>query len=138
MLSKLDQAVKMAAEDYEAHGNHFYDLFLNSMIYVPTWDLPEKVGLNIAKDNQEIYPIIMEEDGRKYIMLFDSEERVTEWTANAEEAREIGVIGLSGYDVIKTFNSDVHLMLNVVSDYMKEFVPDEINWLLHNAQKNTN
>lgn len=138
MLSKLDTAVKMAAEDYEAHANHLYDLFLSSMIYVPTWDLPEKVGFSLSKENQQIHPIIIESEGRKYIMLFDSEERVTEWTANAEEAREIGVIGMSGYDVLKTFQSDVHMMLNVVSDYMKEFVPEEINWLLQNAKKNTN
>lgn len=134
MFTKLDEAVKMAAEDYEAHGNNFYDLFLNSMIYVPTWDLPEKLGGMITGDNHEIQPIIIEDDGRKYIMLFDHENRITEWTANSEEPREIGVVGMTGYDVLKTFNSDVHMMLNVVSDYMKEFVPDEIDWLLQNLE----
>lgn len=130
MLTELDKAVIKANENPETNGNRFYDLFLNSIIYVPTWDVPEEVGETVLKENEALYPIVIEDEDLKYVMLFDTQERVNHWVESSEEPREIGFVGLKGYEVLKYFGNGVHMMLNVVSDYMKEFTPEEIEWLL--------
>ena len=138
MLSELDKAVVKANENPDEFADQFYELFLNSTIFIPTWNVPEDedLGEKELEEDMAVNPIIIpEEDGTEWLLLFDSQERIQEWVNASENAQEIGIIGLSGYEVLKYFGfgNGLHMVLNAVSDYPKEFVPEEIEHILSNT-----
>jgi hypothetical protein len=124
-MTPLDQAlVKLQENLQDIPSRHaFYDLFLNSVFYVPTYD--EKTQ-SIAKGptGEQMMPLIMQVDGMNYMVMFDSEERLAAW---AEE--EVHCIALPGVVLAEMSSADLHWGLNVGTDYQKQFVPDEIAWL---------
>lgn len=136
-LSPLDKAHKAAqttddaSEEIqnEAEAN-YYDLFFNTVLFVPTWDIPEKPKAEELDDEMSIQPVIIEdesgEDNKTYIMLFDSEERLTKWA----DGKEVGIVGLEGHEVLNIFGSENYMLLNAGTEYTKEFLPEEIEWLL--------
>lgn len=125
-MSELDEVFAKALKDPEKYQGEYYELFLNSVIYVPTWDIAEEENAHVLEEEQTIKPVILDFEGKKTIPIFDSEERLTEWA----QGREIGIAGLNGFDVISLLGSDFYLMLNVNSEYLKEFSPEEVKWLL--------
>ena len=128
-MTPLDKAMKALNEDPESieNRNHFYSLFLQSNLLVPTFD--EKSG-DMAKgdgeaaDPEKALPLIMEADGNNYMMLFDHEDRVVAW---AEEG--VKCVTLPGYVAVAMATEELHFALNVGTDYAKQFVPEEISWL---------
>jgi len=128
-MTQLDQALTNLREDPEniEHRNHFYSLFLQTNFFVPSFD--EESG-DIAKgegpveDPDKALPLIMEADGANYMMLFDHEDRVVSW---AEEG--VKCIILPGYVAVSMATEELHLAMNVGTDYAKQFVPQEIAWL---------
>ena len=117
------EEVKHQAEDL------YYELFLNTVLYIPTWDVPDKDKTEVLEEDVAIQPVIIEdesgEENKTYIMLFDSEERLNEWA----DGQKVGMAGLSGYDIINILGSENHMLLNPSSECSKEFCPDEIEWL---------
>lgn len=126
MKTQLDQLLIDAINDPEQFENAYYDLFLNSVLYIPTWDIPDQEGEIYTEENTEIRPVILEEDGQQFIMLFDTEARLSEWA----NGRELGIAGLQGFSILQILGSQFHLVLNVLSEQSKEFSPEEIEWLL--------
>jgi hypothetical protein len=57
-------------------------------------------------------------------MLFDSKERLSAWAK-----REIGFVRVPGHAVVEMASSDLRWALNVGTNYVKIFLPDEIRWL---------
>lgn len=57
-------------------------------------------------------------------MLFDTKERLGAWAQ-----REVGFVSLPGHTVVEMMGSDFHWVLNVGTEYVKIFVPEEIQWL---------
>lgn len=111
----LDQCIKQQAE-----GNSYYDLVLNSNFYIP---IHEKESDSAADDDQ-VTPVILEADGKPYMMLFDTEERLHNW---ADEA--VKFIVLPGHAVVEVSTPELYWALNIGTDFQKEFVPEEISWL---------
>ncbi len=134
-MTPLDKAMKSLHEDPDniEHRNHFYSLFLQTSFFVPTFD--EESG-DMAKgdgpveDPEKALPLIMEADGNNYLMLFDHEDRVVDW---AEEG--VKCVSLPGYVAIAMATEDLHLAMNVGTDYSKQFVPEEIAWLKKIVEK---
>ena len=75
-------------------------------------------------ETEKAMPLIMESDGSDFMMLFDHEDRVTDWA-------EAGVqcITLPGYAVVAMVTEELHLAMNVGTDYSRQFVPEELKWL---------
>jgi hypothetical protein len=111
----LDQCIKEEAEQ-----NSYYDLVLNSNFYIPILeDDPE-----LAADDDLVTPVVLEAHGKPYMMLFDSEEKLRGW---ADEI--VKFIVLPGHSVVEISTPELYWALNIGTDFQKEFVPEEINWL---------
>lgn len=134
--SLLDKALIAVgeAEDATEEVRHqaedlYYELFLNTVLYIPTWDIPTEAKTEVLEEDVAIQPVIIEdesgEENKTFIMLFDSEERLNQWA----DGQKVGVAGLAGYDIINILGSSNHMLLNPSSECCKEFCPDEIEWL---------
>ncbi|WP_432823966.1 SseB family protein [Trichloromonas sp.] len=122
-MSLLDQALKKFIQDENEHAQ-YYDLVLNTLFYVPTMDEEAKAGKTEVSENDAISPILLESDGKHYMMLFDSKERLTAW------AREsVSYVVFPGYAIAEMTPPNLHWAVNVGTDFSKEFVPEEIAWL---------
>ena len=128
-MTPLDNALIALQDDPEKVENrhHFYSLFLQTNFLVPTFN--EEAG-EMAKGDGEVecpdkeLPLIMESEGNNYMMLFDHEDRVVAW---AKEG--VKCITFPGYVAIAMATEGLHLAMNVGTDYAKQFVPEEIEWL---------
>ena len=128
-MTPLDTAIKNLHDDPEnvELRNHFYSLFLQTNFFVPTFNQESgdiNRGEGEVEDPESALPLIMEADGANYMMLFDHEDRVVAW---AEEG--VKCVSFPGYVAIAMATEDLHLAMNVGTDYAKQFVPEEISWL---------
>jgi hypothetical protein len=128
-MTPLDKALNALHDDPENNENrhHYYSLFLQTTFFIPTFN-EESGAVTKAEDDdvapEKSLPLIMESEGNDFMMLFDHEDRAVAW---AEEG--VQCITLPGYAVISMMTGELHLALNVGSDYARQFVPDEIAWL---------
>ena len=139
--SPLDEALLAV---HEAEGatedvkngieDQYYELFLNTELYIPTWNLPEESDGKTEDDEITIQPVIIEDESaqndegsenKTYIMIFDSEDRLNEWA----DGQKVGIVELSGHDVVNILGSANYIILNPSSECSKEFYPEEIEWL---------
>ena len=126
-MTPLDQAYVEATKNNKE--SVFYNEFLSSTIFIPTINAPEEDKHRRAGDDDTISPIIIESDGGKYLMLFDSKERLESWAQ-----REVGFAALPGHAIVEMMGPDFHWALNVGTEYTKTFVPEEIEWLKENLK----
>ena len=126
-MTPLDQAYVEATKNNKE--SVFYNEFLSSTIFIPTINSPEEEKHSRAGDDDTISPIIIESDGEKYLMLFDSKERLASWAQ-----REVGFAALPGHAIVEMMGPDFHWALNVGTEYTKTFVPEEIEWLKGNLK----
>jgi len=111
----LDRCIKEEAEQ-----STYYDLVLNSNFYIPILEEDSEAGA----DDDNVTPVILEADGKPYMMLFDTEARLLNW-AN----QEIRHIVVSGHSLVEISTAELYWALNIGTDFQKEFVPEEIGWL---------
>lgn len=120
-MTELDQALVKANED-EAARPAYYELLLNSMLFIPTHDTPgDSTELN---EGDEFSPLIGEADGKDYLFVFDTQERLAAW---AEE--EVGFVTLPGHVITDMCPQEMHWILNIGSDYPREFISEELGWM---------
>ena len=115
-MSELDQALEKYRKD-EKHQATYYELILNTDFYIPISDPSED-------DQGSNVPLIFESEGKSYLMLFDSEQRLTEWAK--QEVRHAIV---AGNLLAEISTPEIHWAVNFGVGKAKEFVPDEIKWL---------
>lgn len=128
-MTPLDTALaKYIADDNEA--NPYYDLVLNSSFHIPTFDEAPEEGQPAVAENDAISPVLLESDGKTYLMLFDSEERLRAWAKQT-----VSFVVLPGYAIAEMTTRELHWAVNVGTDYSKEFVPEEIAWLQDAVRK---
>ncbi|GAB4173862.1 MAG: SseB family protein [Geothermobacteraceae bacterium] len=125
-MTELDQALELFHQDVTNPENqsHFYDLFLNTAIYIPVH--PEE-GVDPGRDRsgeEGTVPLVLEAEGDDYLMLFDSREKMNAWAEG-----EPDYIMLPGYVIAEYSVEGLHWALNVGTEQQKQFVPDEIGWL---------
>lgn len=121
-LDKAFAALRENSEDQKAQSV-FYDLFLNSLFFVPT--AKEMIQIDEEGTEQETeVPLIIENDGTDYLVFFDQQQRLNDWAD-----LEAPFVKLPGHLLTEMTTTDLHWAMNVGTDHFKPFAPDEIQWL---------
>jgi len=119
-MTELDEAL----EKYIADDNQqaqYYELLLNTDFYIPIVD----DGSNTPIEKREsVTPLVFESDDKHYVLMFDTEERVNNWSQEP-----IKYMLLAGYELAKHTPANIHWALNIGTERGKEFVPEEIAFL---------
>jgi len=126
-MSQLDDALtelRLDMDDAKSQSK-YYDLFLNTIFFVPTMEHGEAPD-EATQDGTEgqVAPLIMESEGEDYLMLFDSRERLHAWAK-----AEVKCVEVPGHVLAETSAPPLHWALNVDTEYAKPFIPAEIAWL---------
>ncbi len=131
-MTDLDKALEAFQQDMDDTKNQslFFDLFLNSHLYVPIVDSKDLPGGADSVEPGHAVPLIVEAEGNDYMMLFDTEERLHAWAQT-----KANYVVVAGHVVAEMSESPLHWALNVGSDSSKVFVPDEIAWLRDIVEK---
>jgi hypothetical protein len=128
-MTELDQALDKFIRDDKEQAQ-YYDLILNTDFYIPTLEDEMAAGKTAVAENDTIDPIILEADEKSYLMLFDSEKRLSAWAKSP-----VAFVVLPGHAIAAMTPPDLHWAVNVGTDFSKEFVPDEIAWLKETVEK---
>jgi len=115
-MTELDQALEKYREDDEQQAT-YYELVLNTDFYIPICDPSEE-------EQESVAPLVFESEGKSYLMLFDSEERLTAWAK-----QEVRHAVIAGHLLAQISTPEIHWAVNFGDGNAKEFVPDEIKWL---------
>ncbi|MCC2666091.1 MAG: hypothetical protein K0S63_7 [Gammaproteobacteria bacterium] len=122
-MTPLDKEYVTAMQTKD--GAVFYDTFLNSTIFIVIADAPVAEQTKTAESNETISPIIiLDSNGDKCMMLFDTKEKLASWAK-----REVGFVAIPGRAIVEMMGTEYHWVLNAGTDYVKVFVPDEIQSL---------
>lgn len=113
-MTPLDEALE-GAKTSQCKRNAFYGLLLNTTVYIP---------MHETETDETFNPILADIDGTTYLMMFDSEEKLSSW-AQAPLPYAI----LPGHVVVEITQGNIHWALNPGTAHTKILVPDEIQWL---------
>jgi len=120
-IDKALETLRANPEDHKAQSG-FYDLFLNSGFFVPT---VTETFINGSGENEEAsVPLLVESDGTDFLVFFDQQQRLDAWAE--QEAPSIQV---PGHMLAEMSTEKIHWVMNMGTDFTKEFVPEEIAWL---------
>jgi SseB protein C-terminal domain/SseB protein N-terminal domain len=122
-VTQLDKSL-IAAQQDNSKANDFYNLFLNTDVYIPTQDMPEKDTVRRAEEGEKFTPVIIDRGGKKYLPIFDTLERLQVWAK-----RPIGYARMPSHALLRGIGNDIHIVLNLGTDYYKEFVSEELKKL---------
>lgn len=127
-MTKLDQALAAGLQDRKMQPV-FYDLFLNSLFFIPTVDEAEptnsdKNKLKGEEEEEGVLPLLVEADGKSYLLLFDTIKRLTDWAD--EDAK---YVALPGHAITEMSLPNLYWAMNYGTEQQKQFDPDEIAWL---------
>ncbi len=122
-MTKIDQALTASREDVSAQPL-FYDLFLNSLFFIPVIDDSKKTAEDEEEDNGGATPLLVEAEGNQYLMLFDTIKRLTDW---AEE--DAKYVTLPGHAITEMSLPNLYWAMNYGTELQKQFEPEEIKWL---------
>ena len=130
-MTKFDQALEAARKtdrNSEEENKSYLDLYLlffDTIFYLPVDEEPD---FESDDEEVELSPLIIDEEGEEVIYFFDTEDRLKEWAGK----EKMFIAPLTGEDLLMTFGPERALILNPHLDQVKEFYPDEIEFLLEN------
>jgi hypothetical protein len=122
-MTRLDAALKAVQQDHSKTGE-YYTLFLKTDLYIPTYDTPEKDNYRRAQQGDKFTPVILDREGKKYLAVFDTMERLQGWAK-----QPIGYVRMASHALLSAVDSSIHIVLNPGTGYAKEFVSDELKEL---------
>jgi hypothetical protein len=123
-MNQLDEALiglRENRDDPKAQSS-YYDIFLNTVFFVPTWEDPD--GASKEAGENQVAPLVLEWEGNDYLMIFDTLERLNAWAK-----KKVTYVEVPGHVLAATSAPPLHWALNVDTEYAKPFVPEEIAWL---------
>lgn len=125
-MTELDQALAVLRNDLNAAEGQsaYYDLFLNTVFFVPTVS-SELHGLpmdDLAEGT--VMPLVIEAEGSDYLMLFDTRERLNDWAQ-----AEVDFVEVPGHVLAANTMPPLQWALNVGTEHSKRFISEEIDWL---------
>ncbi len=125
-MTELDAALEILRQDMNSAKSQsaYYDLFLNASFFVPSLDARNVEGAAELMEEGDVLPMVIENEGNDYLMLFDTRERLYDWAET-----EVSYVEIPGYLLASTTMDPLHWALNVGTDFSKQFLPDEIAWL---------
>lgn len=126
-MTALDDALEKYIADDNAQAE-YYNLVLQTDFYIPIQDDGSDMPI---EQRESVTPLVFEADGKRYLLMFDSEERVNSWSKEP-----VKYMILAGYEMVKHTPAGLHWAINIGSECAKEFVPEEINWLKGLALQN--
>jgi len=133
-MTPLDQALENAKQE-QSKGDVFYNLFLNTAVFIPTHDAPTSSETSRRSQLGETFqPYVVVNNGIPYLPIFDTYDRLTTWA----ERHEMAYVQMSAHALIRSsLEPRLHLALNVGTPHTKVFVPEEISWLceVYESQK---
>jgi peptidyl-prolyl cis-trans isomerase C len=121
-LDKAFEALRAKPDDQKAQSG-FYDLFLNTLFFVPTAKEMIQVDEEGTEQETEV-PLIIENEGTDYLVFFDQQQRLNDW---AEQ--DAPFVKLPGHLLVEMTTADLNWVMNLGTDHFKPFAPDEIAWL---------
>jgi hypothetical protein len=113
-MTPLDQALE-GAKTSQCKRNAFYGLLVNTTLYIPTYETEAQEKFN---------PILADIDGTTYLMVFDSEDKLSSWAQTP-----MPFTTLPGHVVAEITQGNIHWALNPGTEHTKILVPEEIQWL---------
>ena len=124
-MTELDQALEALRADYKdpKAQSGFYDLFLNSLFFVPTVDEMIEKQDQSGKEKIEV-PLVIVAEETDYLVFFDNQERLFAWAE-----KEVPFLQLPGHVLAEMTTNELNWAMNIGTDYNKQFAPDEIAWL---------
>ena len=126
-MTALDEALEKYIAD-ENEQAQYYELVLKTDFYIPITDDDPDTPI---EQRENVTPLVLEAEGKHYVLLFDTEERVNNWSKEP-----IKYMILAGYEMAKHTPEGIHWAINIGTDRAKAFVPEEINWLKGTALRN--
>lgn len=124
-MTELDQALEVLRDKPEnpKAQSGFYDLFLNATFFVPT--ITETVGTDQdgVEEKGEL-PLIIESEGTSYLVFFDQQQRLNDWAQT-----DAPFVELPGHVLAEMTTPELFWAMNIGTDHVKQFAPDEIAWL---------
>ncbi|PLX87463.1 MAG: hypothetical protein C0618_06485 [Desulfuromonas sp.] len=124
-MTELDKALVALREKPNSQPlqSAFYDLFLNTVFFVPT--VNEMISTEEGKEAEKTeVPMIIESEETDYLVFFDGHDRLKGW---AED--QAPCVQLPGHLLAEMSTDGLFWAMNVGTDYVKQFAPDEIAWL---------
>jgi hypothetical protein len=125
-MTELDKALDVLRADVDDPKGQsaYYDLFLNTVFFVPTVS-SELHGLPLdGLDPGTVMPLVIEAEGHDYLMLFDTRERLNAWAQ-----AEVDFVEVPGHVLAANTMPPLQWALNVGTESSKRFVNEEIAWL---------
>ncbi|MDA0241086.1 MAG: SseB family protein [Proteobacteria bacterium] len=123
-MTPLDTALSKAMNEV-GKVEAFYNLLMQEEVLVPVSELPvEEPGAVNSADGMSIKPVIVDHDGQPTLMLFDTEDRLSDWAEG-----EMAFVGLQGHVVFTMIDGDYQVVLNPGQELHKVFGNDEVQWL---------
>ena len=125
-MTKMDQALEACRQDSKMQPV-FYDLFLNSLFFIPTIEEEKVTGQDKTEQKSPddgAIPLLVEAEGKSFLMLFDTIKRLHNW---AEE--DAKYVALPGHAIAEMSLPHLHWAMNYGTEQQKQFEPDEIEWL---------
>ncbi len=113
-MTPLDQALE-GAKISQCKRNAFYGLLVNTTLYIPTHE---------TATEEKFDPILAVADGITYLMVFDSEEKLSSWAEIP-----MSYTTLPGHVVAEITQGNIHWALNPGTPHAKILVAEEIQWL---------
>lgn len=78
-ITPLDKALVAAQQNAELQSA-FYNVFLGSQLFIPTLDHPvQDSTIHRSQAGEKFTPYVVEYNGKKYLPVFDSIERLSKW-----------------------------------------------------------
>ncbi len=122
-MTELDQLISAAymSQGKQEDVNKVYIAILRSLLFLP-------VKKDKSPDDEEpFHPLFATVDNQHFMLTFDTVERLTEWAG--DQLDQIDYVEISGRDLIAGVSDQVYLVLNMGSEFYKEFSPDEVKHL---------
>jgi hypothetical protein len=129
-ITPLDKALAVARQDSE-NKIAFYNTFLGSELFIPTLDQPvQDSTLRRSQAGEKFMPYVIEHNGKKYLPVFDSFERLSKWIQ-----KQATYVAMPAHALVCAIHGDLYFKLNTGTDFTKEFNPEEIQWLRNTVEQ---
>lgn len=119
-MTALDEALEKFIADPNQQSQ-YYDLLLKTDFYIP---IVADASDTLIEERENVTPLVLQSEGKPYILLFDTEERVNSWSK-----QPIEYMILAGYEMAKHSPSGLHWAINIGSARSKQLLPEEIAYL---------
>lgn len=121
-MTELDRtiAAAYASQGKQEDVNKVYLAMLRASFFLPV----QKNKTPQSEQDESFHPLFAIVDERYFMPVFDTLERLTAWAH--DQIDQMSYVEISGRDLIAGINENVFLVLNIGTEFHKEFSPEEV------------